>query len=186
MTPASTAARVLATAQPVSSWQWMPSRPLDPGAHVGDDPAHAHGQHAAVGVAQDADLRAGPERRLQHADAVVGVGAWPSKKCSQSRNTRRPWPTRKATVSATIARFSSSVVRSASRTWRTSDFATRQTTGVCASSSARTCASSSTRTPALRVAPNATSCACRSSSSVRARAKNSVSLGSAPGQPPSM
>ena len=55
-----------------------------------------------------------------------------------------------------------------------------------ASSSARTCGSSSTRTPALRVAPNATSCACRSFSSVRARAKNSVSFGSAPGQPPSM
>ena len=36
------------------------------------------------------------------------------------------------------------------------------------------------------MAPNATSWACRSFSSVRARAKNSVSLGSAPGQPPSM
>jgi hypothetical protein len=80
-------------------------------------------------------------------------------------------------VSRTIARFSSSVVRSASRTCRTSDFATRQTTGVSASSSARTCGSSSTRTPALRVEPNATSWACRSLSSVRARAKNSVSLG---------
>ena len=89
-------------------------------------------------------------------------------------------------MSATIARFSSSVVRSASRTCRTSDFATRHTTGVSASSSARTWPSSSTRTPALRVAPNATSWACRSLSSVRARAKNSVSLGSAPGQPPSM
>ena len=33
-------------------------------------------------------------------------------------------------MSATIARFSSSVVRSASRTCRTSDLATRQTTGV--------------------------------------------------------
>ena len=65
-------------------------------------------------------------------------------------------------MSATIARFSSSVVRSASRTCRTSDLATRHTTGVSASSSARTCGSSSTRTPALRVAPNATSWACRS------------------------
>jgi hypothetical protein len=38
----------------------------------------------------------------------------------------------------------------------------------------------------LRVEPNATSSAWRSLSSVRARAKNSVSLGIAPGQPPSM
>src|SRR3712207_6859783 len=65
-----------------------------------------------------------------------------------------PICTKNSTVSRTIARFSSSVVRSASRTCRTSDFATRQTTGVSASSRARTCGSSSTRTPALRVAPN--------------------------------
>ena len=46
--------------------------------------------------------------------------------------------------------------------------------------------SSRTLTPALRVAPNATSSALTSFSSVRARSKNSVSFGSAPGQPPSM
>ena len=51
---------------------------------------------------------------------------------------------------------------------------------------ARTCRSSCTLTPALRVAPNATSSALRSVSSVRARWKNSVSLGMAPGHPPSM
>jgi hypothetical protein len=50
---------------------------LDPRADVGDDPAHAHRQHAAVGVAQDADLGAGGERRPQHLDAVVGVGGVP-------------------------------------------------------------------------------------------------------------
>ena len=40
--------------------------------------------------------------------------------------------------------------------------------------------------PARRVAPKAASVAWRSESSCRARAKNSVSLGLAPGQPPSM
>jgi hypothetical protein len=71
--------------------------------------------------------------------------------------------------------------------WRRSDFATSVTTGAPLSSSARTCASSPTATPALRVEPNATSAACRSSSSpAAARAKNSVSFGSAPGHPPSM
>ena len=67
-----------------------------------------------------------------------------------------------------------------------SDLATTHTTGVSASSSARTCGSAPTSTPALRVAPNATSTAFFRVSSVRARAKNSVSLGIAPGQPPSM
>ena len=88
-------------------------------------------------------------------------------------------------MSATMARFSSGVVRRAWCTCRRSDLATRQTTGVCASRRASTCGSAAARAPALRVAPKATSCACRSGSSVRARAKNSVSLGSAPGQPPS-
>ncbi len=89
-------------------------------------------------------------------------------------------------MSRTIARFSSGVVRRASATWRTSDFATSVTTGAPESSSARTWASSSTATPAFRVAPNATSWACSRRSSFFARAKNSVSLGRAPGQPPSM
>ncbi len=85
-----------------------------------------------------------------------------------------------------MARFSSAVVRSARSTCRMSDLATRHTTEVSASTSARICGSSSTATPALRVAPNATSTAFFSCSSVRARAKNSVSFGMAPGQPPSM
>ena len=55
------------------------------------------------------------------------------------------------------------------------------------SSRARTWASSATLIPGLRVAPNATSWAFASfSSPAAARAKNSVSLGIAPGQPPSM
>ena len=49
-----------------------------------------------------------------------------------------------------MARFSSRVVRSARSTWRTSDLATRHTTGVSASSRARTCGSFS----ALQVGPS--------------------------------
>ena len=95
--------------------------------------------------------------------------------------------TSSATVSDTMARFSSWVVRSARSTCRTSDLATRVITCAPESSSARTCGSSLARTPALRVAPNATSDAVRSANSpARALAKNSVSLGMAPGQPPSM
>ncbi len=72
-------------------------------------------------------------------------------------------------------------------TCHTSDFATSVITLARESSSARTCGSSSTFTPALRVAPNATSVAFFSTSSPSAaRAKNSVSFGIAPGQPPSM
>ena len=90
-------------------------------------------------------------------------------------------------MSDTIARFSSRLVRSARSTCQTSDLATRVITGARLSSSARTCGSAVTATPALRVAPKATSVACRSDSSpAAARAKNSVSLGTAPGQPPSM
>ena len=88
-------------------------------------------------------------------------------------------------MSRTMARFSSSVVCSASVTCHTDDFATSVTTDARESSSARTCGSSCTRTPALRVAPNATRTAFFSASSPSAaRAKNSVSLGIAPGQPP--
>ena len=90
-------------------------------------------------------------------------------------------------MSATIAQFSATSVRSARSTWRRSDLATSVTTGACESSSASTCLSFSAEVPALRVEPNATSTAClRISSPAAALAKNSVSLGIAPGQPPSM
>ena len=90
-------------------------------------------------------------------------------------------------MSDTMAQFSATSVRSARSMCRRSDFATSVTTGAADASSACTCGSSAAFRPARRVAPNATSAACRSVSSPdAARAKNSVSLGSAPGQPPSM
>ena len=61
-------------------------------------------------------------------------------------------------MSRTIARFSSSVVRSASSTCRSCDFATSVTTEAPLSRSAATSGSSAARTPARRVAPKAASC----------------------------
>ena len=89
-------------------------------------------------------------------------------------------------MSAIIAMFSSPVVRRARSACRRSCLATSATTGASESTSARTCGSSTARVPALRVLPNAASSALRKSSSLAARLKNSVSLGTAPGQPPSM
>ena len=60
-----------------------------------------------------------------------------------------------------------------------------ETTGVPASTSARTLRSSSTGFLAKRVEPKAVSFACLSFSSA-ARAKNSLSFGFEPGQPPSI
>ena len=85
-----------------------------------------------------------------------------------------------------MATASSSDVRSASATWRSQDFATMQATGAPASIRLASTASSSGLTPARRVEPNATSVAVPSVSSFLARAKNSTSLGLAPGHPPSM
>ncbi len=88
-------------------------------------------------------------------------------------------------MSRTISRFSSRVVRRASSTWRSWALATRVTTGAPDVRSAFTWGSSAALPP-LRVAPNATSWAFLNVISCWARAKNSVSRGLAPGQPPSM
>ncbi len=89
-------------------------------------------------------------------------------------------------MSRIISRFSASVVRSARSTCPVCDLATRVMTWAWLSSSARTCGSLSARPPTRRVAPKAARVALRSRRSAAARAKNSVSLGLAPGQPPSM
>ncbi len=64
--------------------------------------------------------------------------------------------------------------------------ATSVITGAPEFRSACTWGSSAALPPALRVAPNATSWAFSNAISCWARAKNSVSRGLAPGQPPSM
>ena len=117
--PARTAAIELATAQPVSSWQWMPmitslptwrctSATID-STSCGNDPplvSHSTTWLAPFTTAASRARRANSGLRLK-----------PSKKCSMSTITCRPWPVRNATESAIIASPSSSVVCSALSTW---------------------------------------------------------------------
>ena len=73
--PPSTAASVLATAQPVSLWQWIPTRPEVVETTSCTTSATQPGQHAAVGVAERGHVGAGVVRRAQHLEGVVTVGA---------------------------------------------------------------------------------------------------------------
>jgi len=100
--------------------------------------------------------------------------------------TRRPSSTRNATVSSIIRRFSSPLTRSARSTCRMSDLATSVMIGASESSSALTCGSFAAVVPARRVIPKAANWAFSNVSSLWTSAKNSVSLGTAPGQPPSI
>ena len=84
-----------------------------------------------------------------------------------------------------IFRFSSSVVRSTSVTWRVQVLPTTVQTGAPESSSALMLASSSGVPPTRQVEPNAAMSAC-SHFIAFARSKNSTSFGLDPGQPPSM
>ena len=181
--PASTAAMVLATAQPVSSRQWIPRRPSTFAAHVADDARDPRGQHSAVGVTHHRRFGPGIEC-THHRHRVVGIVLVPVEEVLAVDEDPSPAAIRCSTVSVTMAMFSP-LVRSASRTWRMSDLATSVMTGAWDASRAATCASSATATPALRVAPNATRVALRNLSSEAAREELGV-LGMAPGQPPSM
>ena len=111
---------------------------------------------------------------------------YPSKKCSASRNTRCPSAIKWLTESRIISRFSSRDVLSAKSTWRSKAFATKVTAGAPESRSAPSNTSSAAFTFGRRVAPKATKVAFFKTNSFLARAKNSVSLGFAPGQPPSI
>ena len=71
-------------------------------------------------------------------------------------------------------------------TWYSELLATMQTAGVPASIRLSSVVSSSTLPRGRRVEPKATSVLVVSASSSAARAKNSMSFGLAPGQPPSM
>ena len=188
-TPASTAASELATAQPVSLWQWMPSGRRRRLAHgVRRRRRRSVGQHAAVGVAQRDDLGAGldggarrPRRRT------------PGRSGSRRRSARRrgtPGAPRRAGARrcrATIARFSASVVRSASSTCRRCALGDQRHDRRAASRRGPGPAGRrrpSRRRGGWRRTPRAARASGRARSA--ARRKNSVSLGFAPGQPPSM
>ena len=177
-TPPTTAATELATAQPESFWVWIPSdvsSKYDATSDTmrctswGNDPplvSHSTRQSAPF------DAAASSTRSV-----YSGFALYPSKKCSASKNTRRPAALRNATDSAAIAMPSSSVVPSASVTWNALDLPTMQTVDVPASTRARNVGSSSERPNGLRVEPKATSVDVDSFSSAGARRKNSSSFG---------
>ena len=71
--PACTAATELATAQPVSSWQWMPSRNPVRSLTCVDDLGDPEREHPAVGVAQNGDVGARGDGRVEHPQRGVGV-----------------------------------------------------------------------------------------------------------------
>ena len=84
-----------------------------------------------------------------------------------------------------MSRFSAGVAPSTSTTCSSQLLPKIVTTGVSAATSSRRLGSSSGRLERWRVLPNAASFAC-CQRSFRAAAKNSMSLGLEPGQPPSM
>ena len=166
----------------------MPSRAAVAASTSATTSASSVGQHAAVGVAQRDDVGAGlggGAHDLERVRRVVAVaveevlGVEEDPLALGDAGARR--------VSRTIARFSSQ-----RRPQRQLDvpvvaFATSVTTGAPdVEQRADRAGRRRPRAPGRRVAPNAASVACWRSSSVCARAKNSVSLGFAPGQPPSM
>ena len=89
------------------------------------------------------------------------------------------------TESAIMSRFSAGVAPRTSVTWSSQHLPKIVTTGVSASTSSWRFGSASGRFDRWRVDPNAASFAC-SQRVVRAAAKNSMSFGLEPGQPPSM
>ena len=96
-----------------------------------------------------------------------------------------PWSFKKRMVSPIIARFSSGLARNTSVTCNSHVLPTMVTTGVFASRICRINSSFSTATPLRRVMLNAAILAFFHLRRL-ACAKNSMSLGFEPGQPPSM
>ena len=150
--------------------------------HVGDPV----GQHAAVGVAERDHLGAGLVGRAQHLERVVAVGA---VAVEEVLGVEEDLLALGAQVADGVADHREVLLeRGAQRQLDVPVVGLRDQGDHQAplSRSAATSGSSAAATPARRVAPNAASLACRRSSSTAARRKNSVSLGFAPGQPPSM
>ena len=154
---------------------------------VGDDLEHPVREHAAVRVAQDADGRTGLERRHQQPHPVVGDRACSRRRSAPCRRTPAAPPRRGSAPCPAPSRGSPRASSAAPRphggrpTWPRA--------------SRRAPASPGGRGPGGRPRPAPRPCASRrtrrarrscSDSSVRARSKNSVSFGIAPGQPPSM
>ena len=118
--PQRTAAIALATAQPVSSWQWMPR--IDVVAEVGlddaDDLLDLVRQRAAVGVAQHEVARALDGGCLERAQGELGIAFVAIEEVlGVDHHPQAVRRARYSTESAIIASPSSSVVLSAFSTW---------------------------------------------------------------------
>ena len=104
VTPACTATSELATAQPASLWQWIPSWALVRARTSATACAHVVGQRAAVGVAQHERLGAGLLRRGQDRQCELGVARGSRRRSAPHRGrragraragsarSRPPWP----------------------------------------------------------------------------------------------
>src|ERR1035437_6018994 len=186
VTPDSTAVSVLATAQPESSWVWMPS-----GKPGSASPTTASAVRTCGGseppLVSHSTTRSAPAAAAarRQSSASPGSSAKPSKKCSASSSTRLPAPARNATDSAIIARFSSRETRTTFSTCSTEALPTIVHTGAKHSASTCSPSSSAAATSRRRVMPKATTSALASSSSA-SRANSSCSFGLEDGKPASI
>ena len=116
--PARTAASVLATPTPQSSWQWMPT--TSPQRATMEAVTSSTRSGRVPPLVSQRMTRVAPAARAASTQRVAysGFDAWPSKKCSASYIATRPCATTNAMESAIMATFSSSSVRMTSRTWR--------------------------------------------------------------------
>ena len=147
------------------------------------------GQRPAVGVAQHERLGTRLLGGVEHPEGELGVAAVAVEEVLGVEEDPRPARIEVGRPSPpTIATASSSVVRSASVTWRSEALATMQTASVLGVDEA-----GESVVVAGGIAARATRRAERDEGRARAasarpgpRAKNSSSFGFAPGQPPSM
>ncbi len=184
--PDSTAVSVFATAQPESSWQWIPrsasgraSRTIASAVRIcgGSEPpfvSHSTSRSAPASAAA-----------RRQSSAYPGSSPKPSKKCSASSSTRLPWETRNETEEPIIFKFSSRDTRTTFSTCSTDALPTSVHTGAKHSASTRSPSSSSAATSRRRVIPNATISALDSRS--RGSSSNSsASFGFDAGKPASI
>ena len=150
--PASTASSVLATPQPASSWQWIPS--ATPGSAAGHDCGHrlarpGEGSEAPLVSHRTTPLGAAP-RRPRAGTRARSRGRRASRRRSARRRASRacPRPTRKATDSAIIARFSSRETRRTFSTCSVHVLPTSVHTGAKHSASTRSPSSAAAATSA--------------------------------------
>ena len=133
--PATTAASELATACSVSLWAWMPR--CDPGTSLAtraNDRRDLLRQAAAIGVAQHHPARAGLEGRPGAGERIVGIGLEAVEEMLAIEQRLAAGRRAASTVAAIASRFSSLLMPSATRTWKSEALATKQTASALAAS----------------------------------------------------